>query len=152
MYVTAMWLRSLKDGDTGVNIFVHLHPGGLRARPDEIAENPGPDERSLSRIQLPPGANRVDAYLDVVLEDGPEASRKIQAAIKAMAEHADKPGVNPVQYSMDGVWLSFYLDPALESVVSKAGIYQKLRKNLESWLDAHALTLNRTTLPKAVGA
>ena len=71
MYITAMWLRAPKTGSQGVNVAIYKHPGGLPGGGDleEIIKNPGPREEAIRYNELDPGVNRVQASLDLVLED-----------------------------------------------------------------------------------
>ncbi len=71
MYIVAMWLRAPKDGSEGVNVVVYKHPGGLPHGGDlkEIMREPGTRVGAVRYDELRPGNNRIQATLDVVLED-----------------------------------------------------------------------------------
>jgi len=71
MYIVGMWLRAPKDGSQGVNVVIRKHPTGLPHDGDltKIIEDPVRHEDALRYSELRPGGNRVQASLDIVLED-----------------------------------------------------------------------------------
>jgi len=72
MYIVAMWLRAPKDGSQGVNVVIRKHPAGLPHDGDlkKIIQDPAGRGDAVRYDELPPGGNRVQATLDLVLEDG----------------------------------------------------------------------------------
>lgn len=93
MYLTAHRVVRERDGAVGINSFMHVHDGKL-TWPEEPwrlpEENPG---RVVDQqIDVPPGGNRVRAYLDVVAPDGA--------------------GAGEVEASLNGLWLELVADEA----------------------------------------
>jgi hypothetical protein len=105
MYVTAHLVRS-RNGEEGINTFLHLHgadfawPADAAALPDTT---PGRDVRH--RIQLPPGFNQVQAYLDVLAaDDTPRA--QIDEAMTAFARDLGERR-NPTVFVLGAVTIRF---------------------------------------------
>lgn len=71
MYIVAMWLRAPKDGSQGVNVVIRKHPAGLPHDGDlkKIIQEPGGRDDAVRYNELPRGVHRVQATLDLVLED-----------------------------------------------------------------------------------
>ncbi|HET7505386.1 MAG TPA: hypothetical protein VFK02_30410 [Kofleriaceae bacterium] len=70
MYVTAHLVRS-RSGEEGINAFLHLHGAGFVWPPDAAAlADTTPGKVVRSHIDLQPGFNLVQAYLDVLAPDG----------------------------------------------------------------------------------
>ena len=85
MYIVAMWLRSPKSQDEGVNVVIYKHPTGLPHDGDlnKIIEDPGKEEGVIRYDELPRGGNRIQAALDLVLED---RDYDRNAILRALAE------------------------------------------------------------------
>jgi hypothetical protein len=70
MYVTAHLVRS-REGEEGVNAFLHLHGADFAWPADAAAlADTTPGRVVRRRIDLQPGFNLVQAYLDVLAPDG----------------------------------------------------------------------------------
>jgi len=105
MYVTAHLVRS-SDGDEGINAFLHLH-GADFAWPADAATladtTPGKDV--CRRIDLQPGNNLVQAYLDVLAPDGTPRD-ELDRAIAALARNLGECR-NPTVFVFGGVTIRF---------------------------------------------
>jgi hypothetical protein len=84
MYVTAHLVRSRSD-EEGINAFLHHH-GADFSWPSDAAPlaDTTPGRIVRQRIDLPPGFNRVQAYLDLLAPDG-TARVQIDQALVAFA-------------------------------------------------------------------
>lgn len=75
MYITANWLYQPKTEVRGLNVDIHLNPGGvLTGSKDTVGPvikhaNQTGGEAVATYYQMTPGNNRVEAYLDLVFED-----------------------------------------------------------------------------------
>jgi hypothetical protein len=136
VYLTAHLVRS-RDGEEGINAFLHLHGTGFAwpADPTALADsNPGKIE--LRRTSLPPGGNDVRAYLDVLAPDG-TPKREFDEALAALASDLDERR-NPTVFRHGRVVIRFGVELALEGL--RAQQLDMLRPTI-GWLldDHHAL-------------
>ncbi len=71
MFITAQWLRAPKDGTRGVNVTIYKHPDGVPHGGDvkQIADDPLPKSGIVRYDELRRGGNRVQAQVDLVLDD-----------------------------------------------------------------------------------
>jgi hypothetical protein len=109
MYVTAHLVRS-QDGDEGVNAFLHLHGDDFAWPADAAAvadTTPGRDVRR--RIDLPPGTNQVQAYLDVLAPDR-TPREELDAAMAAFERNLDECR-NPTVVVFGAVTIRFGVEP-----------------------------------------
>ncbi len=84
MYIVAMWLRAPKTGSQGVNVVVRRHPNGLThgGDIDKIIRDPQAGSLGDFRYEeLRKGGNRVQAALDLVLEDKSYDRKAIHEAL-----------------------------------------------------------------------
>lgn len=141
MYITAMWLRPPRK-DRGVNIYIHKHPDGLPFGGDiaKISQDPGPDERSLRRIEARPGGNRVEAYLDIAVEDKDYSLERLETALDQVREILDLGTMeNPLQIDVPlengrRICLRFSVSDSMAGPESKRRIFALLRGTLRVWL------------------
>lgn len=73
IYLTSQLVRSSRFKQSGVNAFRHHKPGPIPAgEPRDVlgtvAEDPG--EVAAVSVTIPPGGNSVEAFLDIVADDG----------------------------------------------------------------------------------
>lgn len=69
MYLTALHVVRAADGTEGINSFHYAHHGTNWLVPPANVPDVEPGELVRSRIQLPPGGNRVRSYLDIVTHE-----------------------------------------------------------------------------------
>jgi len=140
MYITAMWVRSM-EGIRGVNVHVHFHPEGLPHGGDliKVASDPySTSVRGPSRIEIKPGGNHVQAFLDVLLDDQTYTPERVQAALAAtrVAIKGDTPNPLRKQVMIDGnsIYVVFSVNLGFEDPDSKRKIYSLLLEALMPWL------------------
>jgi hypothetical protein len=108
VYVTAHRLVT-PLGDEGVNVFLHLH-GADFAWP----EDPGalakhhPGELEERKTELPPGGNRVVAFLDVLAPDG-TGRAAVREAVTALAAELEG-RASPTWFERGAVTIQFGVD------------------------------------------
>ncbi len=128
MYLTAHRLVT-PLGDEGVNAFLHLH-GDQFAWPDDPAplatSNPG--EIVERNTEVPPGGNRVLAYLDVLAPDGTPAA-EIRAALLALAGDLDG-RANPTWSEQDRITVKFGVEKAIERKGTRQSSLKELTEAL----------------------
>lgn len=118
MYATAHRVTNPKTGATGVNAFLHVH-GAHFPWPEDPWTLPERDPGAQvldNGPQVPPGGNRVEAYLDVLAPDDASAD-ELDAALMGLwlAFVADEAGTpapqgpipNPVVYRHGRVVIRF---------------------------------------------
>jgi hypothetical protein len=105
MYVTAHLVLS-KSGEEGINAFLHLH-GAEFPWPEDAAPlaDEAPGKIMRRRVDLPPGSNRVKAYLDVLAPDK-TTREQLEAAIAALARDLGE-RVNPTVFVHGDVTIRF---------------------------------------------
>ena len=111
MYATAHVVR--RDTEEGLNVFLHVH-GEDFAWPAEASSLPEvqPGRVVVRRVDLPPGGNRVRAYLDVLAPDGTPLS-EIQSALRALARDLCERR-NPTVFEAGRVTIRFGVESSLE--------------------------------------
>lgn len=102
MYISTMWLVKTRGGERGVNVSVYKHPDGLsNAHGDDVlkyTDDPKAVE-AFSYNQLTPGGNRVEAELDIVLEDDVyDRDAVLRALAEAESGLGDKYLVKPHKF------------------------------------------------------
>jgi hypothetical protein len=114
MYLTTHLVRS-RLGDEGINAFLHHH-GGDVAWPADAAGLPEsrPGRIVRSRVDLPPGANHVRAYLDVLAPDGTPRAQLEQAVAALGADLHERR--NPTVFTRGPVTIRFGVEPGLERI------------------------------------
>ncbi|MSP61261.1 MAG: hypothetical protein EXR72_13130 [Myxococcales bacterium] len=112
MYVTAHRVGA-PMGDEGVNSFLHLH-GAQFVWPDDPASLPERNPGALEerRTEVPPGGNRVIAYLDVLAPDG-TGRAEIDAALADLGAALDGKA-NPTWCEHGKVTIRFGVEPGIE--------------------------------------
>jgi hypothetical protein len=114
MYVTAHLVRS-KDGEEGINAFLHLH-GPAFAWPKDAAPlaDTTPGKVVHRRIDLPPGRNQVRAYLDVLAPDETDRG-EIDRALAGLAQDLGERR-NPTVFTHGSVAIRFGVELGLERI------------------------------------
>jgi hypothetical protein len=114
MYVTAHLVRA-NSGDEGINGFLHHH-GADFAWPADPAALPDAQPGAIvaRRIDLPPGGNRVRAYLDVVAPDGTPRAALDQALAAFTRDLAERR--NPTVFTAGDVAIRFGVELGLERI------------------------------------
>jgi hypothetical protein len=114
MYLTAHLVRS-RDGDEGINAFLHVH-GPEFPWPEDAAPlaDTAPGQVVHRRLDLPPGGNQVRAYLDVLT---PDALARDEIA-RALADFARDLGErrNPTVFTQGAVTIRFGVELGLERI------------------------------------
>ena len=114
MYVTAHLVRS-PSGDEGINGFVHHHGADFSWPPDAAAlADTAPGRIVLRRVDLPPGSNRVRAYLDVLAPDGTPRGQ-IEQAMAAFRQDLPERR-NPTVFVHGKVTIRFGVELGLERI------------------------------------
>ena len=115
MYLTAHHVRSSK-GHEGINAFRHWHGDGFAWPADASAlpeDEPGELDPGATSVTVPPGGNRVRAYLDVLAPDGTPAS-EIDGALGVLAGDLAQRR-NPTIFRIGEVTVRFGVERGLES-------------------------------------
>jgi hypothetical protein len=114
MYLTSHLVRS-RSGDEGINGFLHHH-GSDVAWPSDAAGLPEsrPGRIVRSRVDLPPGANQIRAYLDVLAPDGTPRAQ-LEQAVAALASDLHERR-NPTVFTLGPVTIRFGVELGLERI------------------------------------
>ena len=105
MYVTAHLVRSRND-EEGINGFLHHHGADFPWPSDAAAlADTTPGRIVRQRIDLPPGSNQVQAYLDVLAPDGTSRAQIDQAMAAFTRDLGERR--NPTVFVLDTVTIRF---------------------------------------------
>ncbi len=146
MYLTAMRINSRTEG-IGVNIFLHLNPGTPDPQaPWSVMDNPGPLVKEVSRVEVKPGINRVEAYLDLLLNEQVYSAPLLTQVLDNAANAIERGQPNPAKMEFTDshggiVRVAFSVNLGLEDLMSKRRIFQQLRGAIERWQGRHALAI-----------
>lgn len=136
MYLSVMRLQRPNAGPWGVNIYTYWHPAGLPADHWKVVADPGPDDRARRQIELPPGGNRVQAYVDVILDDRHYSLKVIEAALDQMAATIAGGAPNPVrdeyvaEAGVERIFVRFGMNNQWADRSGMSDDYNLLRKRL----------------------
>jgi hypothetical protein len=114
MYITAHLVES-KDQREGINAFLHVH-GNRFLWPDDASSLPDttPGKTVLHRTDLPPGGNKVRAYLDILVPDR-TPREEIEQALKDFSRDL-RERRNPTVFNQGVVTIRFGVELALEAL------------------------------------
>jgi hypothetical protein len=150
MYLTAMRINSRREG-IGVNIFLHLPPGAPDPKaPWSVMDKPGDTVDEVSRVEVRPGGNRVEAYLDLLLDEQAYSSPLFTRILDEVAAAIEEGQPNPAKMEFsDGcggvVRVALSVNLGSEDLMSKRRIFQQLRSAIERWQRKHAATIEAIT-------
>jgi hypothetical protein len=151
MYLTAMRINSTRDG-IGVNIFLHLKDGAPDPQaPWRVMDDPGPVVGEVSWTEVRPGGNRVEAYLDLLLNEQvystPLVARILAEAANAIEQGQPNPAKLEFLDDQGGiVRIAFSVNLGLEDRASKRRIFQQLRSAIERWQSRHEAAIEAAVL------
>lgn len=146
MYLTAMRINSRTEG-IGVNIFLHLNAGAPDPQaPWSVMDNPGPLVKEVSRVEVQPGMNRVEAYLDLLLNEQVYSAPLLTQVLDNAANAIEKGQPNPAKMEFPDdlggiVRVAFSVNLGLEDLMSKRRIFQQLRGAIDRWQRRYALAV-----------
>jgi hypothetical protein len=111
MYATAH--RVSRQGNSGINAFLHLHGRGF-VWPADAADLPESTPGTLERTStsIPPGGNPVHSYLDIIAPDSTPRS-ELNHALEVLRRDLSERR-NPTIFSMGSVVLRFGVQLGLE--------------------------------------
>lgn len=148
MYVTAHRVQRA-DGTEGINTFLHIHgPILWPAQPWHMPEQQ-PGKIIAQEIMVPPGGNRVRAYLDVLAPDGTHPALLEQTMYRCWMqlvsmELVDASGDpadpllpllgNPILFEQNGVTLRFGVEDGW--LTSRALHFSELQKFVAKIIDS----------------
>lgn len=114
MYLTAHLVRS-RDGEEGINAFLHLHGNGF-PWPQEPATLPdtNPGKTVRHQTSIPPGGNGVRAYLDILAPDGTSKEQLERALIELGRDLNERR--NPTVFRHGAVVVRFGVELGLEGL------------------------------------
>jgi hypothetical protein len=146
MYLTAMRINSRRDG-IGVNIYLHLKPGAPDTQdPWKVMDDPGPAVREVAREEVRPGGNRVEAYLDLLLDEHAYSAELLTGILDEAAKAIEMGRPNPAKMEFPDrhggvVRVAFSVNLGLEDLTSKRRIFRQLRSAIERWQDRHSAAI-----------
>ena len=114
MYITAHLVKS-RDQREGINAFLHVH-GTTFPWPDDASSLPDttPGKIVLRRTDLPPGGNKVRAYLDILAPDRTPRAEIEQALMDFSRDLRERR--NPTVFNQGIVTIRFGVELALEAL------------------------------------
>ncbi|WP_437970039.1 hypothetical protein WMF04_12400 [Sorangium sp. So ce260] len=141
MYVAVMRVNSASRG-RGINIFLHRPDVLDQSNPWKVVDEPGPTVKQLDQSEVPPGGNRVEAYLDLFFDERDYSSELLDWALNEVESAIEKGTRNPakIECSRDGrvvVRIVFSVNLGLEDLMSKRRVFNDLRGALKRWESRH---------------
>jgi hypothetical protein len=138
IYIDAMRVRSPREG-LGINVFLHLRPGPVPREYWTISQRPAQPIESLSWIEVPGGENSVEAFLDLVLDDGDYSPDLIEDAVEGLADRIEAGAPNPFTWTFKSeggraVHMVFSVKIGLEDLASKRRVLGELSDTIRRWM------------------
>jgi hypothetical protein len=141
MYITVMRVNSASRG-RGINIFLHRPEVLDQSNPWKVVDDPGPRVERLDQREVPPGGNRVEAYLDLFFDERDYSPDLLDWTLDEVESWIEKGTRNPakIECSKDGrviVRVVFSVNLGLEDLMSKRRVFNDLRGALRRWESQH---------------
>lgn len=137
MYITVMRVNSARLG-RGINIFFHRPEALDQDNPWKVVDDPGPRVKEVDQREVPPGGNRVEAYLDLFFDERDDSPELLPWALDEVESAIERGTRNPakIECTKDGrivVRVVFSVNLGLEDLMSKRRVFNDLRGALRRW-------------------